>query len=99
MNAKILAAGLTLFAGLGAAVPAHADSLQIGVGGRRFGFGITIGRPACIEPAPVYYAPIPAYVAPAPVVVESPVVVTGGYYGWEGGHRVFYRGHGGRFRR
>ena len=104
MNAKMIAAGISLLAGLGAAVPAHADSFRIGVRDRHFGVGISIGHPRYVAPAPVYVEPepvyvAPRYVAPAPVVVEEPVYVDGGYYLYEHGHRVFYRGRYHRYHR
>ena len=100
MNAKLMITGLTLLAGLGAAVPASADSFRLGIHGRDFGFEIGHrDRPVYVAPAPDYVPPVPVYVAPPPVVVEEPVYVDGGYYVWERGHRVFHRGRYHRYRR
>jgi hypothetical protein len=94
---------VALTAALAFAAPKQADA--------RVRFGVSIGGPVYVGPAPYvpyaypaynpyYAAPYPAYVAPAPVYV-GPSVGIG--YGWGGGYgyrrpAVVSRGYYGGFR-
>ena len=66
MNAKMMIAGMALVAGLGVAVPAHADGLRVGYRDGHVGIGVNLG----------YNRPVVA----APACVEEPVIVGGEYY-------------------
>ena len=97
---------IALAAVLAFATPKQADA--------RVRFGVSIGGPAYVGPAPYvpygypaynpyYAAPYPAYVAPGPVYVGPSVGVGLGFGGGYGGYgysrpAIVNRGYGGSFR-